>query len=140
MERAAAYLILIALIVLIAYPKNRDFLYGLFGWETHVSEPLPDCNSVWGLGQVDNAIARAPMGQAFGLPIVQYKDIQTVSSTTTLVQCKATVVLSNDTTREASYSFEFDDSGGQLVRAQVLGVEIADDLCASTLTAARPGR
>ena len=84
---------------------------------------LPLCDSAEGRSQVDAAIANAPLGRVRGISVIEYKNIETVSTTPTEVHCKAGALLNNSFTKPISYSFTNEDNR-LMVRFQLMSIDL----------------
>ena len=71
---------------------------------------MPTCDSAYAQKTATDTIANAPTGKIYGLSIVRFTDIMTVSDSPYRVECHAYVDLNNATQHGFAYSFYWDQS------------------------------
>ena len=74
---------------------------------------FPRCDSNMAQNDVNSAISNAPLGRVNGISIVDYENVNTVSSDKGSEECHATVVLSNG--NKTGISFRFYNSNNQMM-------------------------
>ncbi|HZT90260.1 MAG TPA: hypothetical protein VFA12_20135 [Stellaceae bacterium] len=120
------YLVLIVIILIFIFPTSREATLAVIAGLMHQARDLgqsglPECDSPRAREEVDDTISRAPLGKIYGISVIEYDAVETVSQSASLVECKATVVLNNDTSHPATYSFTL-KGDQQFVRFRIIGL------------------
>ncbi|MGE4483379.1 hypothetical protein [Acidocella sp.] len=93
-------------IISVSFLAILAFYYGS-GDSAFLASPrtFPACDSYNAKSQVENAIAKAPMGKLLGLSIISWDSETQISSTESEEECQASITMNNGQEYQAAYKF-----------------------------------